>query len=76
MILPLSRPKRYEPRMSSSMSSLENAAKYLSPEDKAQFVKIKREMEKAGASRKSIEERLNAFIWDVIESDDDEEEEE
>ena len=58
------------------MSSLENAAKYLSPEDKAQFVKIKREMEKAGASRKSIEERLNAFIWDVIESDDDEEEEE
>jgi hypothetical protein len=58
------------------MSSLENAAKYLSPEDKAQFVKIKREMEKAGASRKSIEERLNAFIWDVIESDDDEEEDE
>lgn len=62
--------------MSSPMSSLENAAKYLSSEDKAQFVKIKREMEKAGASRKSIEERLNAFIWDVIESDDDEEEEE
>ncbi|PRD50526.1 hypothetical protein [Phyllobacterium myrsinacearum] len=62
--------------MSSPMSSLENAAKYLSPEDKAQFVKIKREMEKAGASRKSIEERLNAFIWDVIESDDDEEEDE
>ena len=62
--------------MSSPMSSLENAAKYLSYEDKAQFVKIKREMEKAGASRKSIEERLNAFIWDVIESDDDEEEDE
>lgn len=62
--------------MSSPMSSLENAAKYLSSEDKAQFVKIKREMEKAGASRKSIEERLNAFIWDVIESDDDEEEDE
>jgi hypothetical protein len=62
--------------MPSQMSSLENAAKYLSPEDKAQFVKIKREMEKAGASKKSIEERLSAFIWDVIESDDDEDEEE
>ncbi|MGH9916309.1 MAG: hypothetical protein ACRD63_13610, partial [Pyrinomonadaceae bacterium] len=63
-------------RMSSSLSSLENAAKYLSPEDKAQFLKIKREMEKAGASRKSIEERLHAFIWDVIESDDEDEDDE
>ncbi|MBA8877234.1 hypothetical protein [Phyllobacterium myrsinacearum] len=62
--------------MSSQMSSLENAAKYLSPEDKAQFLKIKREMEKAGASKKSIEERLNAFIWEIIESDDEEEEDE
>lgn len=55
----------------SSMSSLESAAKYLSPADKDAFFRIKREMEAAGASKKSIEERLHAFIWQVIEADDD-----
>lgn len=60
--------------MSSSLSSLESAAKYLSQSDKDQFFKIKREMEASGASRASIEERLHAFIWQVIEADDDEDE--
>ena len=62
--------------MSSSLSSLESAAKYLSQADKDQFFKIKREMEASNASRASIEERLHAFIWQVIEADDDEDESE
>jgi len=61
--------------MSTSLSSLETAAKYLSQSDKDQFFKIKREMEASGASRASIEERLHAFIWQVIEADDDDEDE-
>lgn len=61
--------------MSSSLSTLESAAKYLSESDKDQFFKIKREMEASGASRSSIEERLHAFIWEVIEADDDDEDE-
>ncbi|WP_247877557.1 hypothetical protein [Brucella pituitosa] len=61
--------------MSTSLSSLEAAAKYLSQSDKDQFFKIKREMEASGASRASIEERLHAFIWQVIEADDDDESE-
>lgn len=62
--------------MSTSLSSLESAAKYLSPEDKDRFFTIKREMEISGASKKSIEERLHAFIWEVIEADDEDDEEE
>ncbi|QND52903.1 hypothetical protein HB779_14055 [Phyllobacterium sp. 628] len=61
--------------MSSQLSSLENATKYLTPADKDQFFRIKREMEKAGASKKSIEERLHAFMWEVVESDDEDEDE-
>jgi len=45
----------------------------LSQSDKDRFFRIKREMEAAGASKKSIEDRLHAFIWEVIESDDDDE---
>ncbi|WP_273725600.1 hypothetical protein [Brucella gallinifaecis] len=59
--------------MSTSLSSLETAAKYLSQSDKDQFFKIKREMEASGAPKASIEERLHAFIWQVIEADDDDE---
>lgn len=59
--------------MSTSLSSLETAAKYLSQSDKDQFFKIKREMEASGVSKASIEERLHAFIWQVIEADDDDE---
>lgn len=62
--------------MSSQLSSLENATKYLSAADRDQFFKIKREMEKSGASKKSIEERLHAFMWEVVESDDEDEDEE
>lgn len=61
--------------MSTSLSSLESAAKYLSQADKDQFFKIKREMEASGASKASIEERLHEFIWQIIEADDDEEDE-
>jgi rhamnose utilization protein RhaD (predicted bifunctional aldolase and dehydrogenase) len=61
--------------MSTSLASLETAAKYLSQSDKDQFFKIKREMEASGASRASIEERLHAFIWQIIEADDDDEDE-
>ncbi len=61
--------------MSTSLSSLETAAKYLSQSDKDQFFKIKREMEASGAFRASIEERLHAFIWQIIEADDDDEDE-
>ncbi|MEJ5079373.1 MULTISPECIES: hypothetical protein [unclassified Ochrobactrum] len=60
--------------MSTSLSSLESAAKYLSQSDKDQFFKIKRDMEASGASRASIEERLHEFIWQIIEADDDEDE--
>ncbi|MFK3666624.1 hypothetical protein ACI2JN_15405 [Ochrobactrum teleogrylli] len=59
--------------MSTSLSALEAAARYLSQADKDRFFQIKREMEAAGASKKSIEDRLHAFIWEVIESDDDDE---
>lgn len=61
--------------MASNLSSLESAAKYLDPADKDQFFNIKREMEASGASKKSIEERLNAFIWAVIEDGDEDEDE-
>lgn len=59
--------------MSTSLSALESAARYLSQSDKDRFFRIKREMEAAGASKKNIEDRLHAFIWEVIESDDDDE---
>ena len=59
--------------MSTSLSALESAALYLSQSDKDRFFRIKREMEAAGASKKSIEDRLHAFIWEVIEFDDDDE---
>lgn len=62
--------------MSSRISSLENATKYLTSADRDHFFKIKREMEKSGASKKDIEERLHAFMWNIIESDDEDEEEE
>lgn len=62
--------------MVSNLSSLESAAKYLDPADKDQFFSIKREMEASGASKKSIEERLNAFIWAIIEDGDDDMEDE
>lgn len=58
--------------MSTSLSSLETAAKYLSQSDKDQFFRIKREMEASGATRARIEERLHAFIWQIIEAEDDE----
>ncbi|MEN0097451.1 MAG: hypothetical protein AAGC59_01565 [Brucella pseudogrignonensis] len=69
------RNKAVSTAMSTSLSSLETAAKYLSQSDKDQFFKIKREMEASGASRASIEERLHAFIWQIIEADDDDEDE-
>lgn len=62
--------------MTSQLSQLESATKHLSPSDRDQFFKIKREMEASGASRKKIEERLHAFLWEVIESDDEDEEDE
>lgn len=61
--------------MTTSLSALESAAKYLSQSDKDKFFRMKREMEASGASKASIEERLHAFIWQVIEADDDEDEE-
>ncbi len=61
--------------MSTSLSALESAARYLSQSDKDRFYQIKREMEAAGASKKSMEDRLHAFIWEVIESDGDDEDE-
>ncbi|WP_407976230.1 hypothetical protein ACJKIH_04560 [Brucella pseudogrignonensis] len=67
------RNKAVSTAMSTSLSSLETAAKYLSQSDKDQFFKIKREMEASGASRASIEERLHAFIWQIIEADDEDE---
>ena len=57
--------------MSTKLSALEAASKYLSPDDKAEYLKIKRTMEASGASRSKIEERLHNFIWEIIESDDD-----
>lgn len=66
--------KKHPTFMASELSNLESATKYLSPTDKDRFFKIKRDMEASGASRKSIEERLRAFLWDVVESDDDENE--
>ena len=62
--------------MANELSNLESATKYLSSTDKDRFFKIKRDMEASGASRKSIEERLRAFLWYVVESDDDDENEE
>jgi hypothetical protein len=61
--------------MASQLSVLEGAAKHLSPADRERFYKIKKDMENSGASKKSIEERLHAFIWDVIEADDEDEDE-
>lgn len=57
--------------MSTKLSALEAASKYLSPNDKAEYLKIKQTMEASGASRAKIEERLHNFIWEIIESDDD-----
>ncbi len=60
--------------MANELSNLESATKYLSPEDRERFFKIKRDMEKSGTSRKNMEERLRAFLWEVVEADDDEDE--
>ncbi|MCF7645879.1 hypothetical protein [Pseudochrobactrum asaccharolyticum] len=60
--------------MANELSSLESATKYLSPEDRERFFKMKRDMEKSGTSRKNMEERLRAFLWEVVEADDDEDE--
>lgn len=60
--------------MANELSNLESATKYLSPEDKERFFKLKRDLEKSGASRKTMEERLRAFLWGVVEADDDEDE--
>ncbi len=61
--------------MANELSNLESATKYLSPEDRERFFKMKRDMEKSGTSRKNMEERLRAFLWEVVEADDDEDEE-
>ena len=61
--------------MANELSNLESATKYLSPEDKERFFKLKRDLEKSGTSRKAMEERLRAFLWEVVEADDDEDEE-
>ncbi|WP_122006647.1 hypothetical protein [Rhizobiales bacterium] len=60
--------------MANELSNLESATKYLSPEDRERFFKMKRDMEKSGTSRKNMEERLRAFLWEVVEADDDEDE--
>lgn len=60
--------------MANELSNLESATKYLSPEDKEHFFKLKRDMEKSGTSRKAMEERLRAFLWEVVEADDEEDE--
>jgi len=36
---------------------------------------LKRDLEKSGTSRKAMEERLRAFLWEVVEADDEEDEE-
>lgn len=61
--------------MANELSNLESATKYLSPEDRERFFKMKRDMEKSGTSRKNMEERLRAFLWEVVEADDEEDEE-
>ncbi len=61
--------------MANELSNLESATKYLSPEDKERFFKLKRDLEKSGTSRKAMEERLRAFLWEVVEADDEEDEE-
>ncbi|MGU3576048.1 hypothetical protein ACLBWZ_10975 [Brucellaceae bacterium C25G] len=58
--------------MSTKLSALEAASKYLSPDDKVEYLKIKRTMEASGASRSKIEQCLHDFIWEIIEADDDE----
>ncbi len=60
--------------MANELSNLESATKYLSPEDRERFFKMKQDMEKSGTSRKNMEERLRAFLWEVVEADDDEDE--
>ncbi len=60
--------------MAGELSNLESATKYLSPEDRERFFKMKRDMEKSGTSRKTMEERLRAFLWEVVEADDEEDE--
>lgn len=60
--------------MANELSNLESATKYLSPEDKDRFFKLKRELEKSGASRKTMEDRLRAFLWEIVEADDDDDE--
>lgn len=61
--------------MTNQLSILEVATKHLSPTDRDRFFKLKRDLEAAGTSRKNIEARLRAFLWDVVESDDEDEEE-
>lgn len=61
--------------MANELSNLESATKYLSPEDRERFFKLKRDLEKSGTSRKAMEERLRAFLWEVVEADDEEDEE-
>jgi hypothetical protein len=60
--------------MANELSNLESATKYLSTEDKERFFKLKRDLEKSGTSRKAMEERLRAFLWEVVEADDEEDE--
>lgn len=60
--------------MANELSNLESATKYLSPEDKDRFFKLKRELEKSGASRKTMEDRLRAFLWEIVEADDEDDE--
>lgn len=59
--------------MASQLASLESATKYLTPQQKEQFYKLKRELEAAGTSKKNLEQRLHAFMWDIVESDDEDE---
>lgn len=62
--------------MTSQLSILESATKHLTPLQREQFFNLKRDLEASGTSRKNIELRLRAFLWDVIESDDEDEEDE
>lgn len=62
--------------MTSQLSTLESATKHLTPVQRDQFYKLKRDLEASGASRKVLEQRLHAFLWDIIESDDEDEDDE
>lgn len=62
--------------MANPLSSMETAAKQLAAPERDQFFKIKRQMEASGASMKDIEARLRAYLWEVFEADDEDEEDE